>query len=313
MRVMHFSKKLGVKTTMYQNNTVLQNPRDIFFFYDIEQGNPNGDPDQDGAVRYDDEVRKVNVTGVCQKRKIRDRVSIMMGNSSPHEIYFSNSEIVLNDHHLWALNELGIDIEELESEKGRKQKKIKSSDQKRITKLLLERFFDLRAFGAPLKASEFPGEVVRGPCQIPMVQSLNTVMPVDVGITRGSVTNEKDADKVSTMGSFSKVRHAAFMGVCTVSAYLAERTGFSEGDFSLLTNAIDNMFEEDRAYNRILNLQGMLVLKHDDRLRSGKLHNLEKVIKIDHKKKYTESFDDFEISVDKKMLPGGVSIERNDF
>ncbi|WP_101747697.1 type I CRISPR-associated protein Cas7 [Endozoicomonas acroporae] len=89
---------------MYQNSMVLQHPRDIFFFYDIEQGNPNGDPDQDGAVRYDDEVRKANVTGICKKRKIRDRVSIMMGNSSPHEIYFSNSEIVLNDHHLWALS-----------------------------------------------------------------------------------------------------------------------------------------------------------------------------------------------------------------
>ncbi|WP_276328501.1 type I CRISPR-associated protein Cas7 [Endozoicomonas acroporae] len=204
-------------------------------------------------------------------------------------------------------------MEELEPEKGKKQKKIKLSDRKRITKLLLERFFDLRAFGAPLKASEFPGEVVRGPCQIPMVQSLNTVMPVDVGITRGSVTNEKDADKESTMGSFSKVRHAAFMGVCTVSAHLAEKTGFSEGDFALLTDAIDNMFEEDRSYNRILNMQGMVVLKHDDCLRSGKLHNLKKAIKVDQKKKYTESFEDYEISIDKKMLPEGISIERNDF
>ena len=291
----------------------LQNPRDIFFFFDIEQGNPNGDPDQDGAVRYDDEVRKVEITGVCLKRKIRDRVSLIKGNKAPYDIYYSSSQTVLNDHHRWAMEQVGIEIENLVSAKEKKQKKVTPLERCEVTRVLTERFIDLRAFGAPLKASEFPGEVVRGPCQIPMVQSLNTVMPADVGITRGSVTNERDADKESTMGQFSKVRHAAFMGICTVSAHLSESTGFSEEDLNLLIDAIDNMFEEDRAYNRILNLQGMIVLKHEDRLRNGKLHVLKDAVEAVQQKKYTESFGDFEVSINKKKLPKGVSIERNDF
>ena len=171
----------------------------------------------------------------------------------------------------------------------------------------------MRAFGAPLKASEFPAERVTGPCQIPMIQSLNTVMPADVGITRGSVTNERDADKGTTMGQFSKVRHAAFMGICTVSAHLSENTGFSDEDLKVLIDAIDYMFEEDRAYNRILNLHGMIVLRHEDRLRNGKLHALKKAVEVVQKKKYTESFGDFEVFINKKLLPKGVSIERNDF
>ena len=292
---------------------ILQNPRDIFFFFDIEQGNPNGDPDQDGAVRYDDEVRKIEITGVCLKRKIRNRIALMMGSEAPYDIYYSSSQTVLNDHHRWAMEQVGIEIENLENDKEKKQNKLTLSERCEITRVLMERFIDLRIFGAALKASEFPGEVVKGPCQIPMIQSLNTVMPVDVGITRGSVTNERDADKESTMGQFSKVRHAAFMGVCTVSAYLSEITGFTEEDLKILISAIDNMCEEDRAYNRILNLQGMVVLKHEDRLRNGKLHALKKAIEVQQKKKYTESFDDFEVSVNEKRLPKGVSIERNDF
>ena len=293
--------------------STLQHPRDIFFFFDIENGNPNGDPDQDGAVRYDDEVRKVDVTGICQKRKIRDRVSLMKDNVSPYDIYYSSTQTVLNDHHLWAMEQANIEIEGLNSNKGKKQKKITPSERRKVTNILTERFFDLRAFGAPLKASEFPGELVRGPCQIPMIQSLNTVMPVDVGITRGSVTNERDADKETTMGQFSKVRHAAFMGICSVSAYLSEKTGFSEEDFNVLVDAINYMFEEDRAYNRILNLQGMVVMKHTNRLRSGKLHALKKAVEVVQQKKYTESFDDFKVTINKKLIPKGVSLERNDF
>ena len=294
-------------------SSTLQNPRDIFFLFDIEQGNPNGDPDQDGAVRYDDEVRKAEITGMCLKRKIRDRISLMKGNESPYDIYYSKSETVLNDHHRWAMEEVGIEIENLISNKEKKQKKLTPSERREITKALLKRFGDLRAFGAPLKASEFPGERFTGPCQIPMINSLNMVMPVDVGITRGSVTNERDADKESTMGQFSKVRHAAFMGVCTVSAHLSESTGFTDEDLNILIDAIDYMFEEDRAYNRILNLQGMVVLKHEDRLRNGKLHAVKKAVEVLQKKKYTENFDDFEVSINEKRLPKGVSIERNDF
>ncbi|AMO54600.1 hypothetical protein GZ77_24680 [Endozoicomonas montiporae] len=292
---------------------VLQHPRDIFFLFDIENGNPNGDPDQDGAVRYDDEVRKAEMTGICLKRKIRDRVSLMKDCVPPYDTYFSSSQTVLNDHHRWAMEQADIEVAGLESDRGKKQKKVSASDRRKVTSLLTERFYDLRAFGAPLKASEFPGEVVRGPCQVPMIQSLNTVMPVDVGITRGSVTNERDADKESTMGQFSKIRHAVFMGVCTVSAHLSESTGFSEQDFEIMVDAIDYMFEEDRAHNRIINLQGMVVMKHESRLRSGKLHALKKAVEVEQKRKYTETFDDYEITVNKKLLPKGVSIERNDF
>ena len=98
----------------------VQNPRDIFFLFDIESGNPNGDPDQNGSVRYDDEVRKAEITGVCLKRKIRDRISLMKGNKAPYDIYFSSSQTVLNNHHRWAMEEVGIEIDDLVNDKEKK-------------------------------------------------------------------------------------------------------------------------------------------------------------------------------------------------
>ena len=264
-------------------------------------------------MRYDHETQKIYITGISLKRKIRDRIALLKGNQPPNEIYFSSSHTVLNDHHRWAMEQANIDMGGSKTESGKKQMKISPTDRNEISNVLCCRFIDIRTFGAPLRASEYPGEIVRGPCQIPITQSLNTVMPTDVGITRGSVTNERDSDKECTMGQFSKVRHAAFLGICTISAQLSKSTGFSEEDLELLVNAIDYMFEEDRAYNRMLNLQGLIILKHKDPLRSGKLHTLKKAIEISQKQKYTETFDDFDVRLNDSMLPRGVSIERNDF
>ncbi|MGY0219664.1 type I-C CRISPR-associated protein Cas7/Csd2 [Endozoicomonadaceae bacterium StTr2] len=289
----------------------LKYPRDIFFIIDIENGNPNGDPDDNGSVRYDDESRKIEITGVCIKRKIRNRVAIFKSNRSPWEIYYSDSSCVLNDYHQWAIEQADIKLDE--SKKDKKQYKIEHADRLKMTKLLCSRFFDLRAFGAPLRASEYPGEVITGPCQIPMIQSINEVVPADITITRQSVTNERDADKEATMGSFSKVRHAVFIGECIVSAYHASKTGFSEEDFDLLIEAIDTMFEEDRSYNRVMNLQGIIIFKHDSPLRNAKRHVLKQLIEIRQKEKFTETFNDYEVTVNEEKVPEVVSIERNDF
>ncbi|NLN59085.1 MAG: type I CRISPR-associated protein Cas7, partial [Gammaproteobacteria bacterium] len=53
----------------------IENRYEFVMLFDVENGNPNGDPDAGNMPRIDPETSYGIVTDVCIKRKIRDYVA----------------------------------------------------------------------------------------------------------------------------------------------------------------------------------------------------------------------------------------------
>ena len=97
-----------------------------------------------------------------------------------------------------------------------------------------------------------------------------------------------------------------------VSAHLAEQTGFSDEDMSLLLESLTHMFEHDRSAARgEMTTRGLYVFKHDSKLGNAQAHSLFERIKLSRKEEgVARSFDDYAVSVDGDNLPSGVTLQR---
>ncbi len=92
------------------SNTI-QNRYDFVLFFDVKDGNPNGDPDAGNLPRIDPETGNGLVTDVCLKRKVRNYVQLVKGCAVPNDIYVKE-KAVLGRAHVKAFNELGIQLGE---------------------------------------------------------------------------------------------------------------------------------------------------------------------------------------------------------
>lgn len=90
---------------------------DFVFFFDVQDGNPNGDPDAGNLPRIDAETGKGLVTDVCLKRKVRNYVQLTRINKETNkpedrfDIYIKE-KAVLGRAHVEAFNSLDIDLGE---------------------------------------------------------------------------------------------------------------------------------------------------------------------------------------------------------
>jgi CRISPR-associated protein Csd2 len=222
-------------------STPLQNRYDFAYFFDVTDGNPNGDPDAGNLPRIDPETNQGLVTDVCLKRKIRNFVAETHGEEAGHRIYI-REKAVLNAIHNEAYLKL-----ELKSE----SKKLPKDDQKakELTDWMCLNFFDIRTFGAVMTTEVNCGQV-RGPLQLTFSRSIDPVVTAEFAITRCAVTNEKDADKERTIGRKFNVPYGLYRCHGFINAKLAEKTGFTEDDLTLLKQALNQMFETDRSAAR---------------------------------------------------------------
>ena len=101
----------------------IQNRYDFVILFDVENGNPNGDPDAGNMPRVDPETGNGIITDVCLKRKIRNFVQDFKEDESGLRIYF-NVQVPLNRSDLEAGEALGIGEELAEIQKGKDAKKI---------------------------------------------------------------------------------------------------------------------------------------------------------------------------------------------
>lgn len=247
---------------------VLQNRYDFVLFFDVENGNPNGDPDAGNMPRLDPETGFGLVTDVCLKRKIRNYVELTKGEQAGFHIYVQE-KAVLNNRNKLAYTALGI-------EPNTKDKKLPKDEEKAkaLTAWMCENFFDIRTFGAVMTTEVNTGQV-RGPVQICFARSVEPVMPMEVSITRMAVTNEKDFEKERTMGRKFIVPYGLYRVEGFVSAPLAEKTGFTEQDAQLLWEALCNMFENDHSAARgKMSTRKLIVFKHDSRMGNAPAHSL---------------------------------------
>ena len=252
--------------------TAITNRYEFILLFDVQNGNPNGDPDAGNTPRVDPETGNGLVTDVCLKRKIRNHVALAKEGAEGFNIYVQE-KAVLN-----RTNEMAYKAFELEPEKKKLPKKIE--DAKKVTGWMCSNFYDIRSFGAVMTTEINCGQV-RGPVQLAFAKSVEPILSQEVTITRMAVTNEKDLEKERTMGRKHIVPYGLYVAQGFISAPLAEKTGFDDGDLELLWDALCNMFEHDRSAARgLMSSQKLFVFKHRDKLGNAPAHKLFDLIDI---------------------------------
>ncbi len=287
----------------------IKNRYDFVFYFDVENGNPNGDPDAGNMPRIDAETGIGIVSDVCLKRKVRNYVDLTREGAEGYRIYVQNGAI-LNKR-----NEEAYTKNNIKQESKKLPKKLE--DQLKVTQFMCDNFYDIRTFGAVMTTEVNCGQV-RGPVQFCFSQSVEPVMPAEMSITRMAVTNEKDADKGKTMGRKEYVPYGLYRLEGFVSASLAEKSGFSEEDLDLLWESLMNMFENDRSASRgLMTSRELVVFKHESKLGNAPAHrlfDLVKAVRVDGSSSQpARHFSDYKISIDEGDLPQGVTVETFDY
>ncbi len=289
--------------------TAITNRYDFVYLFDVKDGNPNGDPDAGNLPRLDPETGKGLVTDVALKRKIRNYVALAKGETAGFDIYMQE-RAVLNRAHLRAYEAKGL--------KSEAKKLPKDQDEARgLTRWMCDNFFDIRTFGAVMSTEVNAGQV-RGPVQLTFARSQDPIVPLEITITRSSVTNEKDAllnDR--TMGRKHIVPYGLYRAHGFISARLAndprKGTGFSDDDLALLWESLINMFEHDRAAARgMMSARGLIVFKHDSDLGNATADSLFRRVTVgraDESIDAPRDIDDYTVAVDEIGLPDGVTVQ----
>jgi len=297
----------------------LEHRYDFVLVFDVQDGNPNGDPDAGNLPRIDPETGHGIVTDVCLKRKVRNFVQTKKADSDGYDI-FVKEKAVLNRLIEGAYKDIGVDLEKSpENEDDGKKRKTKGVGQgKEVEKArdqMCKKYYDIRTFGAVLSTGPNAGQV-RGPVQITFGRSVDPVVTLEHSITRMAVATEAEAEKQSgdnrTMGRKNTIPYGVYVTHGFVSAHLAAQTGFSADDLALLWDAIKNMFEHDRSAARgLMSARKLIVFEHDSALGNAPAFSLFDRVKIErkHSDKPPRSFADYAVVLDKNDMPRGVKVE----
>lgn len=302
---------------------------DFVILFDVEMGNPNGDPDAGNQPRLDPETGHGFVTDVCLKRKVRDYVALRQNLVPPFDIYVKHSGIL-------AIEQRRA-YRETEQEPG-------DGPNDLAKRWMCENFFDVRTFGAVMTVGKAGDEAaqgraargrevtkkwncgqVRGPVQLMFARSIDPVLPLEHSITRVALTNpgdtsqgdeilsEEDDQKARSgqMGRKNTIPYGLYRAHGFVSAPLAAQTGFSEADLDLLWEALVNMFEHDRSAARgEMTTRALYVFEHAGKLGNAPAHRLFETVKVARKGGGTpaRAFTDYEVTVDRAAIPEGVRL-----
>ena len=284
-------------------SNAIQNKYDFVLFFDVKDGNPNGDPDAGNLPRMDPESGNGLVTDVCIKRKVRNYVQLVKSGKQDFDI-FIKEKAILND----LIDQAHEQDDVKDKEKGDK------TDAAR--QYMCKRFYDVRAFGAVMSTGKNAGQV-RGPVQLTFSRSVEQIVPLEHSITRMAVTTSADAEKQSgdnrTMGRKFTVPYALYRCHGFISAPLAGQTGFTEDDLNLFWEAICNMFEHDHSAARgQMTTRKLIVFKHDSPMGNFPSHKLFDLVSVERTQgidKPARDFSDYEIKFDPAKVPGGVTAE----
>lgn len=287
----------------------IKNRYEFVILFEVENGNPNGDPDAGNMPRIDAETGYGIVTDVCLKRKIRNYVEAVKGDSEGYKIYIKDG-VPLNNSDKWAYKSLGIKEEEAQKSKSEKDLQIRD--------FMCRNFFDIRTFGAVMttfvKAKLNCGQV-RGPVQIGFARSIDPIVQQEVAITRVAITTEEDfMKKDNEMGRKYIIPYALYRAEGYVSANLAKNvTGFSEDDLQLLWEAIINMFEHDHSAARgKMNVRELIVFKHESEFGNTQAYKLFDTITVNRidETRPARKYSDYKVDVDIDKIPKEVQYIR---
>jgi len=300
----------------------IKNKYDFMILFDVENGNPNGDPDADNMPRIDPETNLGIVTDVCLKRKIRNYVNIAREFKEElqqgFEIYIQ-SEKPLNamDTKAYIENEITYNEKDLKFTTAPKDEGKALLDLK-VRDFMCSNFYDIRTFGAVMTThvkNNLNAGQVRGPVQLSFARSIDPIFSQNIAITRQAQATQKDLDEKGkgTIGRKHIVPYGLYQAEGHVSASLAQISGFSENDIALLWEAIINMFEHDRSAARgKMVLRELIVFKHENPLGNAPSHKLFDLVEIEKNVETpARMYSDYKIDVPKDSdLPEGVTVKR---
>ena len=287
--------------------TMLKNRYDFVLVFDVQDGNPNGDPDAGNMPRLDPETLQGLVTDVCLKRKLRNYVQLAKEGVEGYDI-FIKEKAILNEKMEQAYAALGVDLETAPktAEDGKKRNKKGSAQGGEVDRGRTEmcrRYFDVRAFGAVMSTGPNAGQV-RGPVQLTFSRSVDPILAQEHAITRMAVATHEEAEKQGgdnrTMGRKNTVPYGLYVGHGFVSPKLAQQTGFTDEDLTLVWEALKQMFEHDRSAARgLMALRKLIVFKHASEMGNAQAHALFDLVTVKRKdmEKPPRAFSDYEVSV----------------
>ncbi|MGI8551100.1 MAG: type I-C CRISPR-associated protein Cas7/Csd2 [Dehalococcoidia bacterium] len=286
---------------------------DFVLLFDVQDGNPNGDPDAGNMPRIDPETNNGLVTDVCLKRKIRDFVYAAHDGEPGYRIYVqhqSRGGRYLNDLHLEAQNAIGITGPAASD--ARKNPPPAQREQAR--KWMCRNFFDVRAFGAVMSTGVNAGQV-RGPVQITFARSIDPVVPTEYAITRVAKTTEERAQAAGSteIGRKYTLPYGLYCAHGFVSASFARDTGFSDDDLQLLWEALTKMFWDDHSATRgQMDTRGLYAFRHSSPLGEAPAYKLFERITVRRREGIdpARSFGDYEVLINDVDMPRGVELLR---
>ncbi len=269
---------------------------DFVYIFDVQDGNPNGDPDAGNLPRVDVETGVGLVTDVCLKRKIRNYVDIAKSGNPHFDIFIREAAV---------LDTLVNDAYEAPEVKNADKNKAKDKAQK----ALCNRYYDIRAFGAVIATSKKQGQV-RGPIQLTFARSIDPVVCQSHTITRMAVTKE-DSNSDKTMGRKATIPYGLYLAHGFVSVNLAKQTGFNTEDLDLLWTALLNMFDNDRsAAKGLMSARKLILFEHSSPLGNAPANVLFDRVKVQRKADVStpRSFEDYEVFINRDDMPSGITV-----
>jgi len=283
---------------------------DFVLLFDVTDGNPNGDPDAGNLPRVDPETMHGLVTDVCLKRKVRNYVDATRGAQARYKIFVENRGYLV-DHKKRAYEAVGA-------------KKGDDSKLDEAQAWMCANYFDVRTFGAVLVGKKGEGYncgQVRGPVQLTFARSTDPVVPLDLSITRVALENrgdkpdtaEDEEARTGTMGRKTLVPYGLYRSHGFFSPSFARRTGLLNEDLSVFWEALQRMWELDHSASRgLMACRGLYVFSHASEVGEVSAHTLFDRVGITRREKdrATRSFSDYEVVVDDKDLPAGVTLTR---
>jgi len=236
-------------------STSTQNPIgnkiDFALIIGVNNANPNGDPLNGNRPRTDFSGNG-EITDVCLKRKIRDRLQ-----ESGEDIFVQSDEKKTDG--MTSLKNRAYDEEVGLGKNAFEANKKDNIEAKRdeTAQKACDKWFDVRAFGqvfafkADTKGADGVSIPIRGPVTI---QSAFSLQPVDITSTQitKSVSGEGDGTKKGsdTMGMKHRVDEGIYVTYGAITPQLAERTGFSDTDAKKIKEILPKLFEGDASSAR---------------------------------------------------------------
>jgi len=296
----------------------MKNRYDFIYLFDVKDANPNGDPDAGNLPRVDAETGHGLITDVCLKRKVRNFVALTKpddqgkdqdgDDAAGYDIYVKE-KAVLNLQHGRAYKKYNIKPESKKLPKD-------LEDAKKVTGFMCRNFYDIRTFGAVMTTDVNCGQV-RGPVQLAFSRSVDPIISSEHAVTRCAVTTEKEAADQSgdnrTMGRKFTVPYALYRCQGAINPFLAEQTGFSEGDLELFLTALEKAFDFDASAARpagSMAARKLVVFKHATALGNAPAHKLFEAVTIHRQNdsKPPRAFSDYGVTIDGSAIPDGVEV-----